>query len=166
MFGYFNPGNPHPAMSNKPDSWPARGTELKWPGGWNGRFGLGIMKADLETYMVANDAQDLEYLEKSDTVKYYPRPGIKIGDKRPQVTIQKGKPGGGLATRVELRGFQWKNQEAADCIFWEYTIANTSEYDLPKVYFGYFPDNAVGGEEYYEADDVAYFDKRLELWSV
>ncbi|MCI0514868.1 hypothetical protein L0128_16765 [candidate division KSB1 bacterium] len=168
VFGYFNEANPHPAMSNKPDSWPpegwpARGDEKKWPGVWNGRFGLGIMKADLETYFVVNDAQDQEYLEKTDTTKYYPRPGVKIGDKRPQVTIQRGFPWGGIGIRVETRGFQWKNPEAADCIFWEYTIANISDYDLPEMYFGYQVDNAVGGEEYDPADDVAYYDTKLEM---
>ncbi len=168
VFGYFDEANPHPAMSNKLDSWPlagwpARGNEVKWPGVWNGRFGLGITKADLETYFVVNDAQDQEHLGKDDRVKYYPRPGVKIGDKRPQVTIQKGFPWGGTGIRVETRGFQWKNPEAADCIFWEFTIANISDHDLPEMYFGYHMDNAVGGEEYHNADDVAFFNKPLDM---
>ena len=76
-------------MSNKPDSWPSAwpstGMETKWPGEWNGRFGRGVMYADLETYFVANDAQDLEKIvqrgdpeEKliSDGPRYYPKPGV------------------------------------------------------------------------------------------
>ncbi len=56
VFGYFNETNPTPAMSNKEDSWPtkgwpATGDEVKWPGVWNGRFGLGITKADLEAVL-------------------------------------------------------------------------------------------------------------------
>jgi hypothetical protein len=95
VFGYFNEVSEYPAMSNRPDSWPpggwpARGDETKWPGEWNGRFGRGVVYADLEIYFVANDAHDQEYLGKDDRVKYYPRPGIKIGDKNPGVTIQKG----------------------------------------------------------------------------
>ncbi len=172
VFGYFNVVNPHPAMSNKPDSWPvagwpAAGDELKWQGVWNGRFGLGEMRADLETYFVANDAQDQEWLGPEDVVKYYPRPGVKIGDKRPEVSVQKGLPWGGVGLRVEVRGFQWKNPEAADCIFWEYSIANISDYDIPEMYFGYQIDNAIGGEEYdagaTSADDVAYYNKDLEM---
>lgn len=172
VFGYFNVASPTPAMSNKPDSWPsngwpARGSERKWPGVWNGRFGLGITKADLETFFVANDAQDQEFLGPEDKTKYYPRPGVRIGDIDPTVSIQRGFPWGGLGLRVEVRGFQWKHPEAADCIFWEYTIANISDYNLPEMYFGYQIDNAVGGEEYdygnTSADDVAYYDTELEM---
>lgn len=167
VFGYFNESNPHPAMSSRQDSWPpagwpSSGDALKWPGVWNGRFGLGETRADLESYCVANDAQDQEYLGVDDTVKYYPRPGVKIGDKRSQVSIQRGQPWGGLGLRVEMRGFQWKNPEAEDCIFWEYNIANISDYDLPEMYFGYQIDNAVGGEEA-EGDDIAWFDEQLEM---
>jgi len=171
VFGYFNIANPNPAMSNKPDSWPpagwpASGDQIKWPGVWNGRFGLGQTRADLETYFVANDAQDQENLEADSPAKYFPRPGVFIGDKG-MVSVQNGLPWGGLGLRVEVRGFQWKNPEAADCIFWEYTIANISDYDLPEMYFGYEIDNAVGGEEYdygsTAADDIAYYDTDLEM---
>ena len=58
--------NDYPAMSNDPNSWPSAwpstGSQTKWPGEWDGRFGRGIQYADLETYFVANDAQDQEYL--------------------------------------------------------------------------------------------------------
>ena len=171
-FGYFNVASPTPAMSNKEESWPvhgwpASGDELKWPGVWNGRFGLGEMRADLESYFVANDAQDLEWLGPEDRAKYYPRPGVYIGDKNPDISVQKGEPWGGLGLRIEVRGFQWKNPEAADCIFWEYTIANVSDYNIPEMYFGYQIDNAIGGEEYdypnAKADDIAYFDTDLEM---
>jgi len=165
VFGYFNEAQDYPAMSNKPNSWPPQGwpapnDQLKWPGEWNGRFGRGVTYADLETYFVVNDAQDLEYLGPEDYVRYYPRPGRRIGDKRPSVTIQKGEPWGGLGIRVEARGFQWNNPQARDCIFWEYNIANISEYDLPYVAFGYWVDNGIGGEA---DDEIAYFDKLLDM---
>ncbi len=167
VFGYFNELSDYPAMSNLPESWPpqgwpARGGTTKWPGEWNGRFGRGVMKADLETYFVVNDAQDQEYLGDDDTVKYYPRPGVYIGDKKPDVTIQKGLPWGGIGIRIETRGFQWNNPQAADAIFWEYNISNISDYDLPEVYFGYWLDNAVGGEEG-AGDDIAYYRKDLNM---
>ena len=178
VFGYFNELSETPAMSNREDSWPpegwpARGNTTKWPGEWNGRFGRGVMKADQECYFVANDAHDQEYLGPEDRVKYFPRrlydsdgeiiSDVRIGDKKPDVTVQKGLPWGGIGIRAEVRGFQWSNPSAMDAIFWEYTMANTSEYDLQEIFFGLLLDNAVGGEEYDGADDNSYFNKRLNL---
>ncbi len=168
VFGYFNELSETPAMSNLPESWPtegwpATGNGKIWPGEWNGRFGRGITKADLECFFVVNDAQDQEYLGPEDTTKYYPRPGVRIGDKKSDVTIQKGLPWGGLGIRVQTRGFQWSNPSAHDAIFWEYSIANISDYDLPEMYFGLYTDNAVGGESSDGADDIAYYNKRLNM---
>ena len=165
VFGYFNELGEYPAMSNLPESWPpngwpARGDQLKWPGVWNGRFGLGVMYADMETYFVANDAQDLEYLGDDDTLKYYPRPGVKIGDKNPDVTIQYGEPWGGIGVRVETRGYQWNNPLARDAIFWEYNVSNISDYDLPQVALGYHVDNAIGNDS---NDEIGFFDTYLDL---
>lgn len=165
VFGYFNELEEYPAMSNREESWPqggwpATGFELKWPGEWDGRFGRGVIYADLETYFVANDAQDQENLGPEDLVKYYPRPGRKIGDIRPNVTIQKGMPWGGLGVRVQQRGFQWSNPQARDAIFWEYTIANISDYDLPEVAFGYWVDNAIGSDT---DDELGFFDDQIDM---
>lgn len=166
VFGYFNENSEHPAMSNRPGSWPTAGwpassNELKWQGEWDGRFGRGVKYADLETYFAVNDAHDQEYLGFEDRVKYYPRPGVLIGDKRPSVSIQKGKPWGGLGVRVEQRGFQWSHPQAKDAIFWEYSIANISDYDLPEVAFGYWVDTWIGGEN--ASDDVGYFDTYIDM---
>ncbi len=172
VFGYFNEVQDYPAMSNRSESWPFGG----WPDApdfvdqsgnteWNGRFGRGVKYASLETYFVANDAQDQEYLGPEDRVKYYPRPGRYIGDIRSNVTIQKGKPWGGIGIRVEQRGFQWNNAQTRDAIFWEYNISNISDYDLTQVAFGYWVDNAIGdaiagsGED----DEVGYFDTKIDL---
>jgi hypothetical protein len=149
--GYMNNLSERPAMSNDPNSWPPQGwlytdRQTHWPGEWDGRFGRGQIKSDLEAYIVANDAQDLEYLGDDDQVKYYPRPGLHIGDIDPNVTVQKGEPWGGLGVRVKQRLFQWNNSMAQDCIFSEYTIANISEYDLPYMAFGAWLDNDIGGE--------------------
>lgn len=161
--GYMHNSSETPAISNDerswpPAGWPAVGRELHWPGEWDGRFGRGQIKADLECYFVANDAQDLEYLGTDDIVKYYPRPNLHIGDISGGVTIQRGQPWGGIGIRVKQRGFQWNNPMAQDCIFWEYTIANVSDYDLPNVAFGYWIDNDIGGENTGEDgsfDDIA-----------
>ncbi|MEW6193564.1 MAG: hypothetical protein AB1521_00230 [Bacteroidota bacterium] len=168
VFGYFNELQDYAAMSNQPETWPvngwpASGSTKKWPGEWNGRFGRGIKYAALETYFVANDAQDQEYLQPNLTVKYYPRPGLKIGDKLPDVTIQKGMPWGGLGLRVEVRGFQWNNPQTRDAIFWEYNISNISDYDLPRIAFGAWLDNGIGGGPTDDFDDVGFYDKYEDL---
>ncbi len=152
-------------MSNRPDSWPsngwpATGTSTKWPGEWDGRFGRGVIYADMETYFVVNDAQDQEYLELPDRVRYYPRRNKTIGAMRDNVTIGKGNPWGGLGIRVEARGFQWNNPQARDAIFWEYNIANISDYDLTEVAFGYWVDNAIGNDG---IDELAYFNTDLDM---
>jgi hypothetical protein len=163
--GYMNTLSETPAMSNDPDSWPTHGwlytgRQTHWAGEWDGRFGRGQIKADLETYVVANDAQDLEYLGEDDRVKYYPRNNTRIGDIDPSVTVQHGEPWGGLGIRVKQRGFQWNNPMAQDCIFWEYTIANVSDYDLPHMAFGYWLDNNIGGEN---SGEDGSFDKILNM---
>lgn len=172
VYGYFNELSETPAMSNDEYSWPVEGWPssdgTKWAGEWNGRFGQGIIKADLECYFVANDAQDQEYLEDGNEIKYYPRPGVLIGDKRPEVTIQKGKPWGGVGIRLETRGYQWSNPSAQDAIFWEHNISNISDYDLPEMVLGFWMDNAVGGEEGV-GDDLAYYNTDLNMaysWDV
>ncbi len=169
VFGYFNEISETPAMSNRtgswpPAGWPARGNSTKWPGEWNGRFGRGVKYAAQESFFVANDAHDQEYLQPNRTTKYYPRPGVFIGDKRPSVTIQKGLPWGGLGVRVEQRGFQWNNPQTRDAIFWEYNISNISDYDLLKVAFGYWLDNGIGhiGDRG-EVDDIGFFDTLDDL---
>ncbi|MBK7979362.1 MAG: hypothetical protein IPK06_05030 [Ignavibacteriae bacterium] len=172
VFGYFNELSETPAMSNDPNSWPPIGWPTKdghkWAGEWNGRFGRGIVKSDLECFFVTNDAQDQEYLEEGNTIKYFPRQGVKIGDKDPNVTIQKGKPWGGIGVRIETRGFQWSNPSANDAVFWEDNISNISDYDLPEMVFGFWMDNAVGGEEGV-GDDLAFYSKKLNMaysWDV
>src|SRR6056297_2649565 len=170
-YGYFNEFSENPAMSNRKDSWPtagwpaSNGSPLKWPGEWNGRFGRGVIYADLESFFVANDAQDQEYiLRPSGTSKYYPRPGVYIGEHPTfggKVTKQRGAPWGGIGVRVEQRGFQWNNPQARDAIFWEYNIANIADYTVRDVAFGYWVDNAIGGNT--PEDDLGYFDVIQDL---
>ncbi|RKY61053.1 MAG: hypothetical protein DRP96_04300 [Candidatus Neomarinimicrobiota bacterium] len=168
--GYCNELSETPAVSDDPLSWPpagwpARGFEKKWPGEWNGRFGRGVQYAQKECYFVANDAQDQEYLQPGRRVKYYPRPGVKIGDLNPNVTIQKGMPWGGLGVRIEVRGYQWENPQTRDVIFWEYNISNISEHDLPRTSFGYFVDMGVGNAFNFgdDADDLGGFVEEADM---
>jgi len=174
--GYFNETSDYPAMSNKPESWPPLGwpsgtgfgqpfgNGLKWPGEWDGRFGRGIMYADLESYYVSNDAHDQEYLGSDDMLKYYPRPGVYIGDKRSDVTIQKGFPWGGVGLRIKARGYQWNNIQCRDAIFWEYDISNISDYNLIEVLFGYRQDTGIGHSgDMCDQDDIGHFDKLEDM---
>lgn len=162
--GYFNLNDEYLAMSNIEsswplDGWPSTGSDIKWPGEWNGRFGRGVQYADLETYFVANDAQDQEKIFEDETtgpiVKYLPRPNVFIGNKDPDVSVQNGDPWGGLGIRASVRSFQWNNVQARDNIFFEYDLANISEYDLANVAFGYWVDNGIGNND---PDDIGYFD--------
>jgi hypothetical protein len=165
VFGYFNETGEYPALSNIENSWPiggwpSTGFETKWPGEWNGRFGRGVTYADQESFYVVNDAQDQENLGAEDNVRYFPRPGQYVGDIKPDVTIQSGVPWGGLGLRVAVRGFQWNNPQARDAIFWEYSIANISDYDMQDVAFGYWLDNSIGGDG---DDDLGYFNKDVDM---
>jgi len=158
VFGYFNELSEYPAMSNLPESWPpkgwpARGDEVKWPGVWNGRFGLGVIYADMETYFVSNDAQDLEYLGDEDTLKYYPRPGVYIGDKKPDVSIQKGEPWGGIGVRVETRGYQWNNPLARDDTYLDLAFS----WDIDGIGQGGLKTGTMGFA-YLESPGLAYDD--------
>lgn len=161
-----------PAQASKPESWPtsawpADGFNSKWPGLWNGRFGADVFKADEECYFVANDAQDQEYLTENNKVSYYPLPNSYIGDIDAKMSVQVGLPWGGVGLRIEQRGFQWNNAQARDAIFWEYVIFNMTEYNIPEVAFGYWVDNAIGGND--GNDELAAFDVLLDLaysWDV
>ena len=161
-FGYFNPNQDEPAMSDKPNTWPVNGwpstgTSKKWEGVWDGRFGKGVQYADLETYFVSNDAQDQESLQ-GPIYKYYPRPGNFI---QSDASIGGGLPWGGLGIRVETRGFQWNNPLVKNALFFEYNITNISDYDINSVSFGYWVDNAIGSDG--NTDEVGYFDEYLDL---
>jgi hypothetical protein len=198
VFGYFNPGQDYPAMSDDPNSWPlegwpSTGINKQWAGFWDGRFGKGVTYADLETYFVVNDAQDQEYLQNEwryggfDTIEfcgatdsyanvdscnfycddscvpttefaYYPRSGYTI---QHDASFQAGAPWGGLGVRVEARAFQWNNPLVRDALFWEYNIANISDYNITETSFGYWVDNAIGSEN--ADDEVGYFDDQLDL---
>jgi hypothetical protein len=172
VFGYFNISGESPAMANSPQTWPpngwpSQGLERKWPGLWNGRFGP-FKYAEEESYFVMNDAQDQENLQSTLPARYYPRAAsnIKIGDLNPElITTQLGMPWGGVGTRVAVRGYQWKNPQTQDIVFWEYDVTNISDYDLPEVVFGFLMDLGIGhffgtgdGE-----DDVGSFNKELNL---
>ena len=135
--GYFNPDQDSPALSDDPNTWPSfwPDKDTSWTGFWNGFFGK-RPQADQESFFVMMDDTDEEF-------DYYP--SSQDSSRR------------GMGLRVEVRGLQWTNILAEDVIFWIFDIENISEKDLPKVYFGMYVDNGVGGFDD-SLDDNAFFD--------
>ncbi len=135
-----------------PETWPdklADPFDPGWAGSWNGYFGK-RPNADQESYFVMDD----DYYDKWD---FYP-------DRNRDTTRR------GLGLRVEVRGFQWANPQAANVIFWHYDIVNEGSRDYnDNIIFGLYMDSGVGGSAYScdgiaeSDDDNAYFDRSLGL---
>jgi len=144
--GYCNYYQDSPALSDDPESWPDHWPDKppEWAGYWNGYFGKGVKNADLETYFVMDDDQDVEwnfYPDSSDTSRR------------------------GLGMEVACRGFQWSHVLAEDCIFWHFAITNESTYDYKKVLFGYYIDWGIGETmpEPGGSDDCGSYDTDIDL---
>jgi hypothetical protein len=144
------------AISNDPRTWPEEWPDKLndlfdpgWRGSWNGYFGK-RPNADQESFFVMDD----DYYDKWD---FYP-------DAMRDTTRR------GLGLRVEVRGFQWANPQAANVIFWHYDIINEGSTDYnDNIIFGLYMDSGVGGSTYScdgiaeSDDDNAYFDRSLGL---
>jgi len=144
-----------PAISNDPRTWPdAWPDKLNdpddpgWRGSWNGYFGK-RPAADQESFTVMDD-------DFYDAWDFYP-------DSRDSTRR-------GLGLRIEVRGFQWSNPQAANVIFWHYDITNESTTDYnDNIIFGLYMDSGVGGSAlscdgvYESDDDNAFFDKSYAL---
>jgi len=120
----------------KPDSWPERwynasvGKYL-----WPAFLGDQATAPDEEVYFVMDDYTNIEF-------PYYPFPSDS--SKR------------GLGMDAEVRILQFNNPLAEDIIFLIYNMTNSSEKDLPLLYFGMQGDPHVGGANNY-SDDRAFF---------
>ncbi len=141
--GYANPNQDEPAMSDNPDSWPFYwpDRDASWAGFWNGYFGKGVKNADLETYFVMDDSDDKEFAFYPDSTD----------------TLRRG-----MALQVAVRGFQWSQVLAEDCIFWHYDIKNLGTTDYDSMSFGMLIDWGLGGTNN-SADDAGRFDTRLDI---
>lgn len=122
---YCNYYQDSPSMSNDPNTWPDHWPDkpASWDGYWNGYFGKGVKNADLETYFVMDDDNDLEwnfYPDSTDTTRR------------------------GIGIEVAVRAFQWSHVLAEDCIFWHFAITNEGTYDYEKAIFGYRLDWGIG----------------------
>lgn len=162
--GYFNESldDGGVALYSDPDSWPAYWPDKLndpedpgWSGYWNGFFGK-TTTASEECYFVMDDNNDEEY-------NYAKNNAVGIAFK-PDST----DPGrNGLGLKVRVRGMQWPDFLAQDCIFWLYEITNTSTTDYDKVVFGMLVGTYVGvtaTEDYREYDDdYSFFDVEKDL---
>ena len=137
--GYLNLFQDAPAISNKtvtwPEVWPDR---PDWAGFWNGFFGRGILNADQETYYVVDDDADEEF-------EYFP-----------DSTDQNRR---GLGMRMSVRGLQWSQVLAEDCIFWIFDVTNVGTSDYDDVLFGMFIDSKNGGHDF----DNGFYDTFIDL---
>lgn len=159
--GYFNSDNPDvfhkSAMSSKPITWPAfwpdkldDSKDPGWRGKWNGYFGKGVFNADQESYHVLDD---------------YPFKKLVSGLEMP-LAIESQPDRGGLGLRKALRGLQWSNPSAEDCIFWIYDVKNIGELKLEKTVFGLNVGAAMGavlGLNTDWADDAATYYREIGL---
>ena len=115
----------------------------------NGYFGEDQLNADQESYFVLDD-----YQYKKRVHGYaLPKPVPSEPDR------------GGLGLRMAVRGLQWSNPDAQDCIFWLYEIRNFGQLFLDQVLFGLNVGASSGALVGYNTDwddDVAryYREKR------
>ena len=119
--GWFNLDGETPAISDDRNSWPSEWPDKRhladdpgWPGAWNGYFGKNQFQADKECFFVMDDYQDKEFAFFPDAAD---------------------SSRGGLGTLVKVRGLQWSQVLAEDCIFWLYRITNFSNYTYSPLFF-------------------------------
>ncbi|NOZ60304.1 MAG: hypothetical protein GXO74_01345 [Calditrichaeota bacterium] len=160
--GFHNKDNPdvfhNSAMSDKPVTWPAFWPDKMadqidpgWRNKWNGYFGKGVFNADQESFHVVDD---------------YPF-HKKIGGVSLPLPIPDDPGRGGLGLRQVIRGLQWANPSAEDCIFWIYDIKNIGILKLEKTVFGLNVGASMGaffglGNPDYD-DDAATFYREIGL---
>ena len=157
--GYFNDYQESIAMSTStgswPTSWPDKNSE--WDGSWNGFFGKDLQFIQQESYYVMDDNNDREF--------NFPENNMWNVEFKPD-SLNLSRNGLGLEVRV--RGMQWQQFMAQDCLFWLYEITNTSTTDYSKVAFGELVGTYVGvtgasseGNEY--DDDWSFFDVNEDM---
>ncbi len=129
-----------------PDVWPDKMSDPVdpgWPGAWNGYFGKDFFNADEESYFVADDYNNREFLFWPDTTDSLRR---------------------GLGLRMYTRGFQWSNALVEDALFVLFDLENVGTHNHDKMVFGYkfgnnMGDSDKGGDG---GDDMGGFDKESD----
>lgn len=156
--GYINETQERIAMSTDqstwPPYWPDRQTDVDdpgWPGSWNGYFGKDLQNIQQESYFVMDDDNDEEFNHAN-----FNEWNVAF---KPDATDATRN---GLGLGVAVRGMQWQQFLAQDCIFWLYEVTNNGTTDFSKMTFGMLVGTYVGvtstedrGE--YD-DDWSFFD--------
>jgi len=143
--GYADPDQPYMASNpaedadgdGKPDSWPRHWYsqslgEYVWPG----YLSQNTTNADLEVFWAMDDRDNAEF-------DYYP--------------FADDSTRRGIGLQVDGRAFQWSNALAENTIFFVYTITNTSDKDIDKIFFGIYGDPDLGGGSPENGDDNGFF---------
>jgi hypothetical protein len=145
------------AMSHEPGTWPSYwpnkmndAQDPGWRSAWNGYFGKDQKNADQESYYVLDDYQFKK----------------RVSGYAMTLPISSEPLRGGLGLRQDIRGLQWSNPDAEDCIFWIYDISNIGELDHYKTLFGLNVGASMGAtinENTDYDDDCATFYREIGL---
>lgn len=140
--GYLNISNKEKnsnnavAMSNKaytwPSTWPDKvddALDPGWSAHWNGYFGKDQYNSDEESFFVMDDYNYKKRIS-----------GLKL-----PIPISTEPDRGGLGLKLTVRGLQWSNPDAEDCLFWLYDIKNIGELNLSRTTFGANVGASMGG---------------------
>ncbi len=161
--GYFNSNQEGIALFSDPNSWPTLWPDKLqdpddpgWGGSWNGFFGK-TTTASEESFFIMDDNNDEEFNFANNNkwgVAFKPDAANPLRN--------------GLGLQVKVRGMQWSDFLAQDCIFWLYEITNTSTTDYSKVTFGMLVGTYVGvtgseGTHHEYDDDYSFFDVEKDL---
>jgi hypothetical protein len=160
--GYFNETQEGIALYSDDRSWPATWPDKMddpedpgWSGSWNGFFGK-TTTASEESYFVMDDRNDEEFnFSENNQWRAAFKPDANDASRS------------GLGFSMSVRGMQWPDFLAQDCIFWLYQITNHGTTDYDKVVFGMLVGTYVGvtsTEDYREYDDdYSFFDVEKDL---
>ena len=161
--GYFNESQESIALSTNPTTWPSFWPDKLgdinnpgWKNDWNGFFGKDIQNIQQESFFVMDDNNDEEF-----NYADYNMHGVSF---KPDSlnTLRNG-----LGLEIKVRGMQWQQFLAQDCIFWLYEVTNKSTTDYDRVVFGMLVGTYVGvtsteGWGEYD-DDWSFFDVNENL---
>ncbi|MBI45025.1 MAG: hypothetical protein CMG66_02525 [Candidatus Marinimicrobia bacterium] len=153
--GYLNPSQLYVATSTNSNTWPNIWPDEKcnWGGDWCGYFGKDTQYIQQESFYVMNDNNDHEfnYSDKNQWgVAFKPSP-----ISNPSMN--------GLGLEVKVRGMQWQQILAQDCIFFLYEIKNISDTEYKKVVLGELVGTYIGNVETEADDDWSFFDVNSDL---
>ncbi|NHZ85509.1 MAG: hypothetical protein GWP19_06475, partial [Planctomycetia bacterium] len=149
--GYFNESQERIAMSTDPSSWPKRWPDTGWTDSWNGFFGKDLQNIQQESYYVMDDNNDEEFNYKDNNMW-----GVEFKPDKNNLTKN------GVGLEMKVRGMQWQQFLAQDCLFWLYEVTNTGTTDYTKATFGMLVGTYVGvtGNKHVgeSDDDWSFFD--------